>query len=384
MMVSKLKKLLMIGMAATIFLSGCGSITPKATETPVPTSTFTPPPPTATSTSTPTPIPPTPTPIRTPPVLPGIFQSFILNPADTPHTYISDTCQYLKMKWDPNNSTPGTVVMVIMYHSITDAPPPYKDNQIGQDYHQQTLRHAFDLGFKTITPAQLADFLEKNAKIPPRSLLLVSDDRHQADFFKTQFIPLLKKFDWISVTMSWISISDTPSDYFPPLQKLINQGFLDIQAHGVIHNVNITGASSEEYIRSELSGSLSFIKERFGVTPVAYIWPGGSFTQKAVDIARELGYKLGFTINPRGPVMFNWIPLSDNKDPMRPSYLPEGTINDPLMVLPRYWSTDADSRLDEVTKIGDAATAEAAANRDTELLYYDIMCKDKLGPIPGQ
>jgi hypothetical protein len=79
--------------------------------------------------------------------------------------------------------------------------------------------------------------------------------------------------------------------------------------------------------------------------------------------------------------MFNWIPLSDAKDPMRPSYAPEGAIGDPLLVLPRYWSTDADYRFKDVMAIGEAAAADAAANRDTELLYYDIMCKDTLGPI---
>ena len=39
--------------------------------------------------------------------------------------------------------------------------------------------------------------------------------------------------------------------------------------------------------------------------------------------------------------MFNWIPLADATDPNRPSYIEEGTMNDPLMVLPRYWDTDA-------------------------------------------
>ncbi len=378
-----LMRMIIIGMVGIILLSGCGSIALQPTETQVPTATFTPIPPTETPTPTATPIPPTPTAIRTPPALPGVFQSPILNPLDTPHTYISDTCQYLKMKWDPNSSAPGTVVMVIMFHSITDDSGTYKDNQIGQDYHQQAMQHAYDLGFKTITPTQLADFLEINAKIPQRSLLLLSDDRHQAEFFKTHFTTMLKKNDWTSVTMAWISTHDTPEVYFPPLLKLVKQGILDIQAHGVVHNDPITEFSTDDYIRSEMAGSISFIQEHFGTTPLAYIYPGGGFTKRAAEIGREVGYRLGFTVNPRGPVMFNWVPLSDAKDPMRPSYMPEGQISDPLMVLPRYWSTDMDYRFNDVISVGDAAAAEAAANRDTELLYYDIMCKDKLGPIPA-
>lgn len=376
-------KALITGIAGLIFLSACGGFIPKATTTPEPTATFTPLTPTETPTLTPTPIPPTPTPIRTPPVLPGVFQTSLLNPLDTPHTYINDTCQYLKMKWDPNNSEPGTIVMAIMYHSITDDSGAYKDNQIGQDFHQLTMQHAYEKGFQTINPAQLADFLEKNAKIPARSMILLSDDRHQAEFFKTHFTPILKKYDWTSVTMGWISTPDTPLDYFGPLQKLVNQGFLDIQAHGVVHNIPISEYSTEEYIRGELFGSISFIQERFGVTPIAYIWPGGGFTKRGAEVAREAGYRLGFTVNPRGPLMFNWVPLSDTKDPMRPSYMPEGQIEDPLLVLPRYWSTDVDYRFDEVISMSQYAAAEAAANRDTELLYYDIMCSEALGPIPA-
>ena len=175
---------------------------------------------------------------------------------------------------------------------------------------------------------------------------------------------------------------DTPEAYFPPLQKLVKQGVLDIQAHGVVHNIPVTEYSTDDYIRSEMAGSISFIQERFGTTPIAYIYPGGGFTKRAAEIGREVGYRLGFTVNPRGPVMFNWVPLSDAKDPMRPSYMPEGQIGDPLMVLPRYWSTDMDYRFADVISIGDSAAAEAASNRETELLYYDIMCKDISGPIP--
>ncbi len=227
----------------------------------------------------------------------------------------------------------------------------------------------------TINSSQLSDFLEHNSKIPPRSLLLLSDDRHNAEFFTTHFTPILKKYNWTSVTVAWISTVDNSLIKFGPLRKLVDQGLLDMQAHGV-DNFMIDKSWSDANLRRELEGSIIGLKEHFGTTPIAYIWPMGGFSKRAIEIAHELGYRLGFTTNPRGPVMFNWIPLIDNYDPMRPYWYPEGSMNDPLMVLPRYWDTDADSHLDEVINIGDAAAAEAAANRDTELLYYDIMCKD--------
>src|SRR5512138_246731 len=42
---------------------------------------------------------PSPTAIRTPPALPALFTAAQLNPKDTPHTYVQDSCQYLHDKW---------------------------------------------------------------------------------------------------------------------------------------------------------------------------------------------------------------------------------------------------------------------------------------------
>ena len=101
--------------------------------------------PTVAATNTETPIPATPTVVRTPPNLPQSFTTDFLNVNDTPHTYIADTCQYLKSKWDPNNSSPGTVVMPIMFHSIVDGAAT-EDNQVSHDDAVQLLRDLKDQG----------------------------------------------------------------------------------------------------------------------------------------------------------------------------------------------------------------------------------------------
>jgi hypothetical protein len=80
--------------------------------------------------------------------------------------------------------------------------------------------------------------------------------------------------------------------------------------------------------------------------------------------------------------MFNWIPLTDISDPMRPSYMPEGAVADPLMVLPRFWAPGADKHIDEVRLIGKEAAAYAMQKKATELEYYDIVCAPTYGPIP--
>ena len=335
--------------------------------------------PAPTETSTPT---PTATAVRTPTALPGVYQSPYLNPLDTPHTYLTDTCQYLKAKWDPNNAAPGTAVMVIMFHSILkagDEPTDY--NQITSGAFEILMRDLHEQNFQAINIGQLADFLEHNAKIPPRSVLLVVDDRHYAAYFTTYFRPYWEQWGW-PVVNAWISTPLSSADLWQQQVNLENEGWVDHQAHGMIHNIGITSSSTDDFIMGEMKGSIDAFQTHFNKKPIAYIWPLGWFTAHAAQIGRQLGYRLGFTINPRGPLMFNWIPLSDNPDPQRPSYMPEDSVNDPLMVLPRFWSSDADKHIDDVRVIGREAANYAEANKATELEYYDIVCAPDYGPIP--
>jgi hypothetical protein len=320
---------------------------------------------------------PTATAVRTPPALPALFQTNLLDAINTPHTYITDSCQQLKDKWTSTNAAPGTVVMVVMFHSISkDAATEV--NQISAGDQKKLMNDLHDMGFQAINMQQMADFMEHNTKVPPRSVLMIVDDRHFAEYFNDHFRPFYEKWGW-PVVNAYIAKDERP-DLWAQNAALSAEGWVDYQAHGVIHNTPITSSSSEEYMLSELQGAIANIQKYMNKTPIAYIWPGGGFTPRAAQLARQVGYQLGFTVNPRGPVMYNWVPLADS-DP-NPYAIADGPVNDPLMVLPRYWDTDARAHLDTVTQIGDAATAYAQQNKATELEYYDIVCAPKLGPMP--
>jgi hypothetical protein len=295
-----------------------------------------------------------------------------------------------------------------MYHSITaDYKPLTEDTQIHHIDLYRTLSHAKEVGFQTITIEQLVGFLENNQKIPQRSLLLIVDDRRPG-VIKEHFMKYLEEYNW-TLTLGWI-IGDTDTrpasnlagENFKSLWEQIEAyyatGRLDIQSHGYIHNINITEGSTPEFMQHELVDSRTVLQEHFyckdpktkqAITdcktnqPLAYIWPGGSFTKKGAEAARAAGYKVGFTINPRGPVMYNWVPLAEKKDPNSPSWIPEVGVGDPLMVLPRYWSTDAAYRIDDVINVSKQAIAEAQKNKSTELAYYDAICEPLIGKIPG-
>ena len=270
--------------------------------------------------------------------------------------------------------------MVIMFHSITYKAVTSPD-QISEYGFRLLMNALHDKGFQAITTEQLAGFLESNAKIPERSVLLLVDDRRTYNYYDAWFRKYWTEWGW-PVANAWISTDLSTTDLWQQQVNLFNEGWVDYQAHGFQHMPSIGPDSPEAYILQELQKPMEIFPQHFGRKPIAFIWPGGGFTPHAVELARQTGYRLGFTTNPRGPVLFNWVPLADDRDPRRPTWIEEGPARDPLMVLPRYWDTDAITHLDTVIQIGQEAAAYLEQNRDTELDYYDIVCSPKFGPLP--
>jgi hypothetical protein len=337
--------------------------------------------PTSTPLPTNTPVP-TATVPRTPPALPVFFSTGSLNPLDTPHTYIQDSCQYLKDKWTSTNAAPGTIVMVVMLHGIKKEAADVTANDMTVQDFKQMMKDLKDQGFEAINATQMADFIDHNTKIPRRSVLLIQDDRRTAENYNEHFRPYHEQWDW-PVVNAWISWDDSIRTL--NLQGNVDleaEGWVDHQSHGYVHNTNMTDAATDDFIKTEFERSIADLQTNFHKTPVAIIWPGGGFGLRPVQFARQYGYRIGFTTNPRGPVMYNWIPLADQDDPARPAYLSEGYVNDPRMVIPRYWPYQVRTELDKVRNIGNDAAVYAEQNKAAELEYYDIMCAPTYGLIP--
>jgi len=336
------------------------------------------------SISTETPVPsetpvPTATMLRTPPALPGTYQSSKLKADDVPRTYVADSCQYLQNKWNPNNSVPGTVVMTIMHHGINKGEASGNDVTVTE--HRKIMNDLHEAGFQAITMQQMADFMYNNAKIPQRSVLFIVDDRHFAEYFNDHFRAYYDDWNW-PVINAYIGI-DERTDLWAENAALSAEGWVDYQSHGYIHNVPIGNSSTDEFIMGEMGGAITSLQKYMNKTPIGYIWPGGGFSPRAVELGTQLGYKLGFTVNPRGPVMYNWVPQADAVSQSNPMAIPETPAGNPLMTLPRYWSEGARANIDVVRVIGEEAALYAEQNKAAELEYYDIVCAPTYGQIPA-
>ncbi len=230
--------LLVVGLAACGPATGTPPSIITLTNSPTPTITITP---TSVPSATPTP--------RTPPVLPVPYINNDLTPYGSPHSYIQDECLYLQDKWSSKNSPPGTVVMTIMFHSIVGGEVT-NPNQMSEFKLRSLMNKLHEEGFSAINTTQMADFMEHNAKIPERSVLLVVDDRHFGKYFDLYFRQYWTKYGW-PVVNAWISLDDANGQAaLPDNIALEKEGWVDHQAHGFIHNIPIgTGFKRSIYSR---------------------------------------------------------------------------------------------------------------------------------------
>ncbi|OGO60814.1 MAG: hypothetical protein A2032_02140 [Chloroflexi bacterium RBG_19FT_COMBO_49_13] len=272
------------------------------------------------------------------------------------------------MRWSAEGSQPGTVVVPIMFHSIvqngTQLADPNKD--ITADQFTAFVTYARHLGFETITTQELLGFLLGNASIPPRSMMIIVDDRRPG-LIREWLMPVLEEYEW-TVTSAYIADPGSLKWAWDLMDQLNSSGRMDVQSHGYTGQLYIVPETPVDQIQNEIWNSTPVLEEHFGARPIAFIWPGGNFTPLSVMVARLGGYELGFTAFSRGPLMFDWIPSGDE----------ERAVNDPLMVLPRAWSSAANVNLDEAVKVSEQAVAFAEENYQTESDWYSTYCGGQL------
>lgn len=261
-----------------------------------------------------------------------------------------------------------------MFHSILEGnTTPTLSQDINYETFLEIIDLAQDLGYETITSEELLGFLLNNEKIPPRSMILILDDRRPGTA-EDYFLPVLEQNDW-TLTLAWIAGSDNETrdgrlpgeSLWDWIERLNETGYFDAQSHGLNH-IYLNSSMDESTVREEIAESVPLLKQHFANSPLAYIWPGGNYTPLGVQVAHEAGFELGFTIHARGPLLFNWIPQGEK----------ELAYNDPLMLLPRFWDTAALLNLEQTAQLGDAAQAFARENYAVEATWFSQNCGGEL------
>lgn len=191
-----------------------------------------------------------------------------------------------------------TRVPVIMYHDvIKERGPGSQWFDVTEAELEQHLQQIASNGGSTLSMDQLYRHLTDGEPVPPNSVVLTFDDNYQGvhDFA----VPLLRKYNFkatVFVHTGFVgSQQGRPKMTWDTLRALVQEGVIEAQSHTVTHPEDLRKLTADQQ-RRELEESKRALEKELG-TKVEYLsYPIGNNDEVTREIARQLGYKMAFTM----------------------------------------------------------------------------------------
>lgn len=190
-------------------------------------------------------------------------------------------------------------IPVIMYHDVV------KERGKGSVWFDITTKEfeeqlAFfqEVGAEPISIQQLYLHLTKGEPVPEKAIVLTFDDNYQG--FYDNAYPLLKQYNYpaaMFVHTDYVGqkASDHPKMDWETLKELDAEGLVTIGSHTLSHPDDIRTIPPEKQER-EFRESKAILEERLGHEIPFFAYPNGHNDQATQDLARQVGYKMAFTI----------------------------------------------------------------------------------------
>lgn len=229
--------------------------------------------------------------------------------------YLTTKGQAVALNNDIENSVsvkekPIKGIPVLMYHRIEknkDIYPAqkgkYTDNMaVTKEELKEQLTYLKSQGYETITFEQLYDYLKKGTEIPQKPIIISFDDGYLSTYLSAFEVLKNIGFKGEIGVVTGVNVMDrepglkTGSLHFNWKQALIMQksGVLDMQSHTVSHSNLAT--LDPKALTNELSKSKNSLEKRLSKESTTIIYPYGAYNEQVITEAKNLGYKLGVTI----------------------------------------------------------------------------------------
>lgn len=201
---------------------------------------------------------------------------------------------------------------IIMYHSVGENTGKYV---ISPEMLENDLKVIQDMGFTTITSADLVAYKEQGTPIPEKSVILTFDDGYFNNY--SYVYPLLKKYNMKAVLSVVGKFTEEYSNSQAPLSnryshityeqitEISNSGLVEIANHSYnLHSMDerrgILRKKGEDFetYKSNLTQDIekcnTMLKEKCFVSPVAFTYPFGCVNKESSEIINSLGFKVTY------------------------------------------------------------------------------------------
>ncbi len=194
-------------------------------------------------------------------------------------------------------SNGAVLVPVLMYHHVGPLPPaPDKYRQdltvSLQDFTDQ-VNYLDAHGYKTVTTAQLDDFLHGNGSLPDKAIVLTFDDGYD-DALNNATAVLAAHHMVGSFGIITQEVGQPDYTTWDQIKVAAKEG-MEMVDHSQ-HHIDFTDPKySYETKKQEVLGGLDDLKKNFGVSTRTFIYPYGHYNADIEKILRDGGFDLAFT-----------------------------------------------------------------------------------------
>lgn len=190
-------------------------------------------------------------------------------------------------------------IPILMYHAIHVMDPSEAANAgliVDPETFESHLKALKDAGYYTLTPEEAHKVLTENVLPENKKVVWLTFDDSMADFYSNAF-PLLKNYQMKATNnvITGFVQEGRPSNLTLAQMKEMKKAGLSFEDHTVNHpDLEISDSTSQE---SELRDSKDFLDQELSQKTTTVAYPAGRYSDITLQIAENLGYKLGLTTN---------------------------------------------------------------------------------------
>ncbi|MFJ7184263.1 polysaccharide deacetylase family protein [Lysinibacillus xylanilyticus] len=221
-------------------------------------------------------------------------------------------------------------ISVLMYHHLKNN--VNNNTVISPENFENQIKTLKENGYNSITTQNLFDYLNGKTELPKNPVLITFDDGYLSNYEKAY--PILKKYKMhaeIFVITSHIQETNEKNVYTNEIPKMNwdqlkeMKDYITIQSHtwnshyklqsfsggmkGAIYGRSYingkleTQKEYEERVKKDFNLSRKIIKEKLGYEPIALSYPFGTNSEDAMELAKDVGFKMAFVIKNKGVTM---------------------------------------------------------------------------------
>ena len=172
------------------------------------------------------------------------------------------------------------------------------------DALREQLTYLRDNNYSVVRLAQLRDYIEGRAGLPPKAVVLTIDDGYQSAY--KHALPVLREFGMPATLFVYTDFMNRGGVTTKQMREMLDSGVMDIQSHSKSH-ANLsqalpdeTSAAYKTRITQEVSVAKKRLEELLDTEIFAFAFPYGATNSIVAEDINASGHSLALTVTRGG------------------------------------------------------------------------------------